>query len=281
MTTGHEEYDELVAAFALDALDAPQCDAFRSHLASCPECQAALTDFRRVSAGIGLTVPAEAPPAALRARVVAFATAGGPSAIVSSRPAASPARVAAVTRSSGGSGWLAAAAAAVIAVGAGAYAWSLRSEVASLRALVTTVTDSVTQLRGQLASVRLDNARMLHTLDVVNAPDVVKIDLRGQTGAPAATGHAFWSQTRGMAFNADKLPALDKGRVYQLWVIPAGDKAAPVSAGLFSVDAAGKSLALTNVPASELPAPHVVAITVEPFGGSAAPTSSPVLAGQQ
>ena len=272
-----------MAAFALDALDAPQCDAFRSHLASCPECQAALTDFRRVSAGIGLTVPLEAPPAALRTRAIAFATAGGPSTIGSSRfaPSPVPARVTPVTPSSGGSSWLAAAAAAVIAVGAGAYAWSLRSEVASLRDLVTTVTESVAQLRGQLASVRLDNARMLHTLDVVDAPDVVKIDLRGQAGAPAATGHAFWSRTRGMAFNAEKLPALDKGRIYQLWVIPAGDQAAPVSAGVFSVDAAGTSLALANVPAAELPAPHVVAITVEPLGGSAAPTSSPVLAGQQ
>jgi hypothetical protein len=276
MTT-HEEYDELVAAFALDALDAPQCDAFRSHLASCPQCQAALADFRRVSAGIGLTVPAAAPPAALRARTLAFATSTGSAAVVA-HPSA-PVRVATVDRPSRGSqGWLAAAAAAILAVGAGGYAWSLRSQIDSLRVETASTTARLSELRGQLAAARVDNARMLHTLDVVNAPDVVKIDLRGQPGAPNAIGEAFWSQTRGMAFNADKLPALDKNRVYQLWVIPAGDHATPVSAGLFAVDAAGKSLALNDVPVT-LPAPHVVAITIEPAGGSAGPTSTPVLVG--
>lgn len=275
MTTGHEEYDELVAAFALDALDAPQCDAFRSHLASCPQCQAALADFRRVAAGIGLSVPAEAPPAALKARTLAFAA---------SSPSSSLSEAAKVTthdRPRGGSsGWVAAAAAAVLAIGGGVYAWSLRSQVASLRAEAASAIASVNQLRGQLAAARLDNARMLHTLDVVHAPDVVKIDLRGQASAPSASGQAFWSETRGMAFNADKLPVLDKSRVYQVWVIPSGEKAAPISAGLFAVDAAGKSLPLTNEPVA-VPAPHVVAITIEPAGGSAAPTSTPVLAGQR
>jgi anti-sigma-K factor RskA len=84
-------------------------------------------------------------------------------------------------------------------------------------------------------------------------------------------------QTRGGAtvFVA-QLPALQPGRVYQLWRIQGSNN--PASAGTFSVDPQGYGT--TDLSASQQPqAGEVVAVTNEPEGGSPGPTSNPLIAG--
>ncbi|HEY6359922.1 MAG TPA: anti-sigma factor [Vicinamibacterales bacterium] len=144
--------------------------------------------------------------------------------------------------------WLPAAAALALALGLGVYA---------------------VLLQGRLADAR-------SALGVLAAPDVARIDLAGQTGAPLARARALWSRERGMIFSVTNLPPLPEGRVYQVWVVTAG---APVSAGLLTPDASGAGSAYFET-APDIPPPVAVAVTLEPAGGVATPTGDPYLVGK-
>lgn len=56
---------DLVAAYALDALDAAERDAFEAHLESCPECQAELIEMQEGAAALAMAV-AVSPPTTLK-----------------------------------------------------------------------------------------------------------------------------------------------------------------------------------------------------------------------
>jgi hypothetical protein len=268
----HEEFDEAVASYALDALDPADARAFEAHLATCARCQSELAELRRVVAGIGMTTDPVAPPASLKARAISRATAGDfvvettdsierVSSRVS-RPFAMP--------------WLLAAAAILIAVASGMYAWSLRARVSSLEQMVAVTSAQADRLRNELISLRNDSSRLIQTVQIVTAPDARQVVLKGQPGAESATGRAYWSPSRGLVFNADQLPALTAGRVYQLWVI-AGKK--PVGVGTFEV--ANGSVSRTFQLPPGVGAIEAVAVTNEPApNGSATPTLPILLIGQ-
>lgn len=63
---------QLVAPYALDALDPGERNRFEAHLALCQQCQAELAGFLATAARLG-EAEATAPPAALRDRVVTLA----------------------------------------------------------------------------------------------------------------------------------------------------------------------------------------------------------------
>jgi anti-sigma-K factor RskA len=72
-------------------------------------------------------------------------------------------------------------------------------------------------------------------------------------------------------FAANRLPALPDGKQYQLWVIH--DKTNIRSAGLLKLqNGTGQSL-VSGVMLND-----VVAVSVEPAGGSAQPTTTPIVA---
>ncbi|MEU2199125.1 anti-sigma factor [Isoptericola sp. NPDC019482] len=70
--------------------------------------------------------------------------------------------------------------------------------------------------------------------------------------------------------SAEGMPAPGEGHDWQLWVVADG---APVSAGLMPAASGGVSRALVEGGAG-----HVVAVTLEPAGGSDQPTTDPVVA---
>lgn len=83
--------------------------------------------------------------------------------------------------------------------------------------------------------------------DVVASGGVLRLDARGLAAAPA-------------------------GKVYQAWVIPPKQK--PIPEPTFSVDATGAgSVNIAAAPAKG----DIVAVTLEPAGGSKQPTSKPLL----
>ena len=112
-------------------------------------------------------------------------------------------------------------------------------------------------------------------LAVLIAPDVLRVDLAGQPAAPAATGRAFWSRSRGLVLAASNLPALPAGRTYQLWFVGGP---APSSAGIFAPDTAGAANVLLAVDPN-VPRPNALAVTIEPAGGLPAPTGAFYLVG--
>jgi len=293
MTT-HDQYADLVAGYAFDALDAAERGAFEAHLAGCKVCQAEVAELRRVSAGLGLASDPVPPPAFLRDRVLTRARQTEQSTQATQAGQAGQAGQArpdgtgktrrdrqeqAGRAGRAGPGWkLLAAASVVFAAGMGLYALTLRNELAQTVALLTQASAQSNRLRAELAEARVDSARLSNTVNVLGAPDTLRVELRGQVGAPESLGHAFVSPTAGLIVSAQGLPALGPGQTYQLWVIPAGEGAVPIGAGTFDPDPAGRATFMAPVPAG-VTGIATVAVTREPAGGSQTPTMPLFLAG--
>ena len=71
------EIHDLSAAYALDALDADELEAFEEHLARCAECRENVASFQAASAELAYDVEAPAPSPALRDRILDQAAASG------------------------------------------------------------------------------------------------------------------------------------------------------------------------------------------------------------
>jgi anti-sigma-K factor RskA len=76
---------ELVAAYALNALDDDDRVAFEEHLADCPQCAVQLAELRDAAAALAYVPETVAPPAALRSRILETARAERPN-VVPLRP---------------------------------------------------------------------------------------------------------------------------------------------------------------------------------------------------
>jgi anti-sigma-K factor RskA len=276
----HDQFEDAVASYAIDALDPTDRRAFEAHLSTCARCQAELAELRRVVAGIGMATEPVAPPAALKARTIAYAT--GRSADARA-PASAPARPVPVPMPKPSPRlqimpWLVAAAAVVIAVASGLYALSLRSRISALEQIATAASAQAERLRKELISLRSNSEVLTQTVRIISAPDVRHVILKGQGTAPDATGRAVWSPANGLVFNAEQLPSITPDRVYQLWVIVDGK---PVGLTTFRPATNGSASVIVPLPAG-IGTPKAVAVTNEPApNGSPAPTSPILLVGSQ
>jgi hypothetical protein len=166
--------------------------------------------------------------------------------------------------------WLLATAAAIGLAALTPYTVQLRNRTRQLVAVVRDLSDRLASSDRQLLVAR-------NNVSLLTAPDVRRVELRGQASAPQAAGRAYFSRSRGVYFVASDLPSIPPDRVYQLWfVLPGG--ANPVSASVFGPAAGGGAELIATVLAT-MPDPNVLAVTVEPAGGSLQPTSTPFLVG--
>jgi hypothetical protein len=175
-------------------------------------------------------------------------------------------------------GWLAAAAALVLASGLGLWALQLRTSLDAMNARVEKAEQQVGELQRTLGEAQNQTRVLQANNDVLVAPDTLRVDLAGQPVAPGASARAFMSRQTGMVFTANQLPKLPADKVYQLWVIPQGQGQAPVSAGLLAPDESGHATLLAKV-SPDLPPSAVIAVTIEPAGGVPAPTGDKALVG--
>ena len=260
----HETLRELAGPYALDILDADGRRAFERHLPLCDECQRAVADARAVAEALAHTLEPVAPPPALRARVLAAAAATQNADVMPDAPVSS----------AGVLPWALAAAASVAAVVFGLGWWTTADRLARAENELQAAQQTLAAAQSRMADAQSVADRLTRELSVLSAPDVVRVDLKGQPAAPAATGRVHWSRSRGATFTAANLPALDAGRVYQLWFVTAGP---PVSAALVTPDATGRAEAVMPSPAGV--EPTAFALTVEPAGGSPGPTGAMLLVG--
>jgi anti-sigma-K factor RskA len=66
---------DLTAAYALDALDGDEAEAYERHLGQCEDCRAQLAELNETSAALAFGPVAPAPPARLRAAILETAAA--------------------------------------------------------------------------------------------------------------------------------------------------------------------------------------------------------------
>ena len=249
-----DEIDELAAAYALGGLEGEERVRFEALLeAGDPDAVRALRDCEDTLVGLAAAAP-EPPPPAVKAALM-------------ERIAATPASVRTLPRRSRAlwpvvlSGAMAAGLAAVV------VGWSVSSTYEKrLDALV----QSAERLRAELHSQQA-------VIAILRDPATQVVVLAGLPPAPGARARMMWHAQAGGVFVATGLPAPPDGKAYQLWAIAGSN--APVSAGVFTVDAAGTgSLAVRPLPG--VAAVNAFAVTLEPAGGLPAPSGEMYLLGK-
>ncbi len=110
--------------------------------------------------------------------------------------------------------------------------------------------------------------------DVLAAPDLVRFNVTSSNATPRAYAQMLWSRSRGLVFSGSRVPPAPAGTTYQAWLLTS---AAPVSAGLFVPDAAGRVMLVAQDPPKVPRAVLGVAVTLEPTGGRPAPSGPTLL----
>jgi hypothetical protein len=271
--SGHDIVREMLALDALDALSPAERAELDRHLTTCAECTRDLAALRDAAASVGKSLPPRPMPAersaAMRARLLsrAIEDRAGVTPIGARGSSPTPAAARAPARPTIAR-WLAAAA-LIIAIGAIAYAARLRSTIQQLSVARAELRDSASALERRLADQKA-------LLDGLTGPGVRVMDA-GATNARQPYARMFWDQpAHRWTFVAYNLPPTAPGHTYQLWLVTRDQR--KVSAGTFTPSDSGSAI----VRATYALAPDslaAIAVTNEPAGGSAQPTTTPFLVG--
>lgn len=262
MSVEPESVHALTGAYVLDAVDDEERAAFEQHLAVCPYCREEVRSLRAAVVRLPAQVEA-APPPELRASVLAAITAvrplpplpeqdaepiptqvEGPQPVAATTGRADELAVRRATRRA--RRWrLAAAAAAVVALGG--ISWGLlQPEDLGGRETGTIERESDVQLDALL-----------------NAPD---LQVYTSAAGEGVQGTVLRSESLGTAaMLLQDLPEAGDGEEYQAWNI-VGET--PSSAGVFTASDGTATVLLEG----DVTEAEVMAVTIEPEGGSDAPT---------
>ena len=245
-----ESMRDLAAAYAIGALDADELREFESLLAQSKELQREVAEFEEVSAQLAHGAPGAEPGTALRQRLLDRAKVDAVS-----RPASRPSRS---TNWMLGLAWAAAAGGIIVAFVQSDRAGDLENQLAARAREVETVL------------AELDRSKQL--LDDVLGTTTVMFVLRS-TGEQPPSIRLYWNQQENnIVLQTIALAPAPTGREYQLWFLSGG---AALPASTFNSDASGRRVTLPGPPPdTEI---QGVAITIEPIGGSAQPTTPIIL----
>ncbi len=115
-----------------------------------------------------------------------------------------------------------------------------------------------------------DTIKLQRALPILNDPATRDVAF-GETEKPSR-GHVFVNSARGIVFIGASLPQLDSGKTFELWVIPA--KGNPVPGGVFQSQPDATAIFVRPGPVDSATA---ITVTVEASGGSAQPTTDPII----
>lgn len=265
---GHDESRlDSIAVLAIGALPAAEARELEAHIATCPICQAEYAELREVVDALALSAEAteaefpEARDDLIKRRMMDVVRADAAKADSTGATNVVPF----MARPPRTSWWIPAVAAAAVVLAA-VSTWnaaSLRTEtdslsrqVALLKAEVDTQESAANQARAEVA---LEQSRLA---DLV-APNAVRF--------PISNGVVVRGDGR-LIVALRGLPPPPTGKTYQAWILHRGAKAMTPSV-TFEPDPSG--LALIELPGSANGI-TTVAVSVEPAGGSKAPTSKPL-----
>jgi anti-sigma-K factor RskA len=254
-----QELHSLAGAYALNALDGDERDRFERHLHGCRACADEVRGFTATVTAMGMAAAGEPPPG-LKNRVLAATAvtrqlppvAGEGHSARAARSAGAP-REAAPRRSplAQRSPWV-----PRVAVGVGAAGLA----AAAALSVVTISTQH------QLDSAQASNAAIAA---VLSAPDA-----QITSGATSAGGTAtvVASVRQGtMVFTSSGLADLPPQKVYELWFLGPGNARRAGLVPPTTGDTTAPVLAAGLKPGDK------VGVTVEPAGGSNAPTTTPIV----
>ena len=234
----HERFDELKEAYVLGALPEEERRELEEYLARHPERQAEVDELGAFAGLLALTPQEHEPPPALRRSIMSVVESEARSSSARSEPRFAGLREVFSLQNLG----LAAAAVLVI----GLFSWNMLLQ------------GELQDLQGRVANLQ-------------ESPQSRMVALEGTGDAPQQ-GHAevmILEDDRAVLM-AEDMPRAPEGRTYQIWVIE-GD--VPEPGGLF--EPRGDSVAaIVEKPLDE---GDVIAVTIEPAGGSRQPTTDPLM----
>lgn len=266
----HRDYQELLALQAVDALDGTDAQAIERHLESCAECRGELVSLRDAAALLAHTAEPAAPSDEVRRRILREIHERGGSRAAASRVVplrpSSPSMWPMILRLAAGVAFAALFLGLIVL-------W--RREAAGHREIAI-LSRQLNQQQRELQSERDRLAQQTEALALLNSPDAKKIALSGSATAQTARATLVYDQnTRHGVLIIEGLPATSADKAYEVWFIPKGS--APIPGRTFTVNADGRALVSDSLPV-EAGSAAVVAITLEPKRGSAAPTGPIYLA---
>ena len=128
------------------------------------------------------------------------------------------------------------------------------------------------RLLNQLVNTRVERNELRSALKLMSQPGTKAVQFGNLENAPH--GRVFVSAAGGVVFVGTGLPALPDTKTFELWLVPA--RGAPQAAGVFKANPNGVAVDVT-APKTNATGAAAVAVSVEPLGGSMAPTTKPFL----
>lgn len=251
--SAHEQFAEDLALHALGALRGSDKRALEQHLAGCSSCRGELVELQADAAMLALTATGPAPSSSVREDLMR-ATAPEPR-IVQLAP----------RRKTWSLAFSLSAAAALALIAA--FLWNQNR---SLKGALAEVSSNLSAQQEQLTQAK-------DLLNTLTSQDAHRVTLVAAKSVPQPQGKVFYLPGKArLVFLASNMAPLPANRVYELWLIPISG--APIPAGLFKTDAHGSG-SVVNPPLQAGLEAKAFAITVEPEGGSAAPTSQIIMLG--
>ena len=249
-TSSHDPMLEAVAVYALGALPPQEGRAVRAHLEDCAQCRAEYRALAPTAAAVAYAAEActdaktgaIAPPSPLLKARIMRQVRPNVAEMKAVRPIVWPA-------------YAVAAACLVFALVISIFNISLSGEARRAQGDLALMSAHDTMLARELVRQRMELADLV-------APDSERFPVTG--GAVVKHGSRLY-------IAMDTMPAPPKGKVYQAWTLRDGAKSMTPSI-TFVPNAGGVAVVSIPANASQLAA---VAVSVEPEGGSRAPTSTP------
>ena len=257
-----DQFRELIEVYALGALDADERAGLDAHLASgCADCSTAVREARWLVSHLAYLAPEQVPPPSLKERLMEA---------VRAETASAP-RSVSVFRSRTAWAWLAAAAMIVLTVYFGRDAQRSREQARQATNNVEEAQRDRQRLQEQLTLAQRE-------LSILADPTSVKITLQPQNPqTPVLEG--AWHSGLGIVLTGQHIPMPSGSRVLQLWFIPKTPGAKPVPSLTLRPDVSGKLLLSVFSLPTTMAETKALAITEEPVGGSAQPTTAPIWVG--
>ena len=232
MTNEHDVLHDLLAPVALGAAEPSEIARVEAHAADCPVCREELAGLREAAGALAVAVPQEEAPPALKGSIMEIVRAEAAERAAREEPAPPPA-----ARPRRGR-WLPGlrpwpAVAALAAVAALLLAWNIALQVGG---------------------------------DGGGGAEVATLPVAGTAAAPGVTGRLIYVPGEDTAvMRLERLPPLDPGDAYQLWVLRDGrarsagllEATGPAQAqGVAAGVAGADGLAVTAQPATSRDAPE-------------------------
>jgi len=252
--TGHEQFTEDLALYALGSLEGEAAGPLEHHLEECAACRQELARLEGDMALLALTTSGPSPPQRARQRLLKA---------IGREPRSL--RTVFMRRP-----W-----------------WTLAPVFASLVLAIFGILlwrENARQ-RDRMEALRADASRnqatveeAKHVLALLTDPSAMHVTLVAAQSMPQPAGKAIYMARNGaLVFLASNLAPLAPAKTYELWLMPMdGDK--PMPAGTFKPDPRGNAMVMMPPMTVGVEA-RTFAVTIEPEGGSATPTMPMVLVG--